>query len=26
MRQHLRDALGWEASVPEHLESVELAG
>ena len=26
MRQHLRDALGWEASVPEHLESVELVG
>ena len=24
MRQHLRDALGWEANVPEHLETVEL--
>jgi metallo-beta-lactamase family protein len=26
MRQHLRDALGWEASVPEHLQSIELPG
>jgi metallo-beta-lactamase family protein len=26
MRRHLRDRLGWDAVVPEHLERVDLAG